>query len=172
MTRLDLAVGELKTNTLFHVIDVRTSYNLLLGKPWLRENGVVPSTLHQCFKYVKWEIVKVDADMKPFTETESYFSDAKLYLDPDNLKEVVPSRFSVGYSSEEVHPKATPIGSNDEKPSKATKDEASTSQKHEVKKPPYSLVFRYVVRSSDKGKQNHPKDHVLLLFNEENNSKR
>ncbi|KAL0303464.1 UNVERIFIED_CONTAM: hypothetical protein Sradi_6214500 [Sesamum radiatum] len=81
MTWLDLIVGELKASTLFHVIDARTSYNLLLGRPWLHENGVVPSTLHQCFKYIKnGEIVKVDADMKPFTEAESYFADAKLTL--------------------------------------------------------------------------------------------
>ncbi|KAL0461139.1 UNVERIFIED_CONTAM: hypothetical protein Slati_0001500 [Sesamum latifolium] len=90
MTRLDLTVGELKASTLFHIIDARTSYNLLLGKPWLHENGVVSSTLHQCFKYIKNEkIVKVDAEMKPFTEAESYFADAKLYLDPDNMQEVL-----------------------------------------------------------------------------------
>ncbi|KAL0420211.1 UNVERIFIED_CONTAM: hypothetical protein Slati_3044000 [Sesamum latifolium] len=140
MTRLDLTVGELKASTLFHVIDARTSYNLLQGRPWLHENGVVPSTLYQCFKYIKnGEIVKVNADMKPFTEAESYFADAKLYLDPDNMQEVLPSRFSVGYSSEEVYPKATPIENNNEKLSETAKDEAPTNEKHEVKKPPYSL---------------------------------
>ncbi|KAL0345812.1 UNVERIFIED_CONTAM: hypothetical protein Sradi_4412500 [Sesamum radiatum] len=55
MTRLDLTVGELKASTLFHVIDTRTSYKMLLGSPWLHENGVVPSTLHQFFKYIKME---------------------------------------------------------------------------------------------------------------------
>ncbi|KAL0461133.1 UNVERIFIED_CONTAM: hypothetical protein Slati_0000900 [Sesamum latifolium] len=59
-------MGELKASTLFHIIDARTSYNLLLGRPWLHENGVVSSTLHQCFKYIKnGKIVKVDAEMKP-----------------------------------------------------------------------------------------------------------
>ncbi|KAL0411752.1 UNVERIFIED_CONTAM: hypothetical protein Slati_3764900 [Sesamum latifolium] len=142
MTRLDLTVGELKASTLFHVIDARTSYNLLLGRPWLYENGVVPSTLYQCFKYIKnGEIVKVDADMKPFTEAESYFADAKLYIDPENMQEVLPSRFPVGYSSEEVYPKATPIENNNEKLSETAKDEAPTNGKHEPKKPPYSPVF-------------------------------
>ncbi|KAL0345465.1 UNVERIFIED_CONTAM: hypothetical protein Sradi_4377800 [Sesamum radiatum] len=140
MTRLDLIVGELKSSTLFHVIDARTSYNLLLGRPWLHENGVVSSTLHQYFKYVK-NCVKVDADMKHFTEAESYFADAKLYLDPENMQEVLPSRFSIGYSSEEVHPKATPIENNNEKLSETAKNEAPANGKHEVKKPPYSLVF-------------------------------
>ncbi|KAL0302474.1 UNVERIFIED_CONTAM: hypothetical protein Sangu_3099100 [Sesamum angustifolium] len=39
------------------------------------------------------------------------------------------------------------IENNDKMHSKATKNEAPTSGKHEVKKPPYSPVFRYVVRS-------------------------
>ncbi|KAL0361042.1 UNVERIFIED_CONTAM: hypothetical protein Sradi_3788700 [Sesamum radiatum] len=147
MTRLDLTVGELKASTLFHIIDARTSNNLLLGRPWLHENGVVPSTLHQCFKYIKnGEIIKVDADMKPFTEAESYFADAKLYLDPDNMQEVLPSRFPIGYSSKKVHLKATPIEDNNEKLSEMTKDEAPTNGKHE--------------------KKNHPKDHAPLPFKE------
>ncbi|PIN13722.1 hypothetical protein CDL12_13655 [Handroanthus impetiginosus] len=53
MIRLNLMIGELKVSTLFHVIDARTFYYLLLGRPWLHENRVIPSTLHQCFKYVK-----------------------------------------------------------------------------------------------------------------------
>ncbi|KAL0294847.1 UNVERIFIED_CONTAM: hypothetical protein Sradi_6864900 [Sesamum radiatum] len=160
-------MGELKASTLFHIIDARTSYNLLLGRPWLHENGVVPSTLHQCFKYIKnGQIIKVDADMKPFIEAELYFADAKLYLDPDNMQEVLPSRFPIGYSSKEVHPKATPIENNNEKLRETTKDEALTNGKHKVKKPPYSLVFRYVVRSNNKEKKNQPKDHVPLPFKE------
>ncbi|KAL0361088.1 UNVERIFIED_CONTAM: hypothetical protein Sradi_3793300 [Sesamum radiatum] len=117
MTRLDLTVGELKASTLFHIIDARTSYNLLLGRSWLHENGVVPSTLHQCF-------------------------------------------------NEEVHPKATPIETNNDKLSEMTKDEAPTNGKHEVKKSPYSPVFQYVVRSNNKEKKNQPKDHVPLPIKE------
>ena len=33
MIRLELATGELSSNTLFHVIDAKTSYNVLLGRP-------------------------------------------------------------------------------------------------------------------------------------------
>ena len=50
MIRLDVTIDELKARPLFHVIDSKTSYNLLLGRPWIHGNGVVPSTLHQCFK--------------------------------------------------------------------------------------------------------------------------
>ncbi|KAL0396286.1 UNVERIFIED_CONTAM: hypothetical protein Scaly_0077000 [Sesamum calycinum] len=110
MTRLDFTMGELKVSTLFHVIDARTSYNLLLERSWLYENGVVPSTLHQCFKYIKnGEIVKVDANMKPFTETKSYSANAKLYLGPDNMQEILPSKVSIGHSLEEVHLKLHPF---------------------------------------------------------------
>ncbi|KAH0761272.1 hypothetical protein KY290_017345 [Solanum tuberosum] len=52
------------------------------GWTLVHENAVVPSTLHQCMKYMKdGEVVKIDADINPFTETESYFADAKFYLD-------------------------------------------------------------------------------------------
>ena len=46
MICLELVMGELSLNTLFHVIDAKTSYNVLLRRPWLHENGVIPSTLH------------------------------------------------------------------------------------------------------------------------------
>ncbi|KAK4411917.1 hypothetical protein Sango_0264700 [Sesamum angolense] len=166
MTRLDLTVGKLKASTLFHIIDARTSYNLLLGKSWLHENGIVPSILHQCLEYIKHrEIVKVDAVMKPFTEAKSYFVDSNFYLDPDSMQEVLPSKVLIDHSIEEVHPRATAIENNNEMLSKATKNEASTSEKHEVKKLPYSPMFWYVVQSNGKEKQNQQKDHSPLLFN-------
>ena len=80
-----------KTRPLFHVIDSKTSYNLLLGRPWLHENGIVPSTLHQCFKYSDGnQVKKVIADLQPFTEAESHFADAKFYLNCDTVNEILP----------------------------------------------------------------------------------
>ncbi|XP_019258576.1 PREDICTED: uncharacterized protein LOC109236799 [Nicotiana attenuata] len=35
----------------FQVLDMDTSYNFLLGKPWIHAAGVVPSTLHQMVKF-------------------------------------------------------------------------------------------------------------------------
>ncbi|XP_075084998.1 uncharacterized protein LOC142168239 [Nicotiana tabacum] len=82
MICVGLSIGDMKSNTLIHIIDAKTSYNLLLGRPWIHENGVVSSTLHQCLKYIRdGEIVKIEADINPFTKTESYFADAKFYLD-------------------------------------------------------------------------------------------
>ncbi|KAL2532100.1 Uncharacterized protein Adt_05451 [Abeliophyllum distichum] len=51
MIRLKLQTGELNSPALFHVIDAKTSYELLIGRVWLHETGMVPSTWHQCFKY-------------------------------------------------------------------------------------------------------------------------
>lgn len=70
MIRLDLTIGELVVNTLFHVNDAKTTYNLLLGRPWMHKNGVVASTLHQYFKFYRDVEKKVDANDKPFTKIE------------------------------------------------------------------------------------------------------
>ena len=88
---LDVIMEDLKTRPLFHMIDSKTSYNLLLGRPWLHENGIVPSTLHQCFKYFDGnQVKKVIADLQPFTEAESHFADAKFYLNCDMVNDVLP----------------------------------------------------------------------------------
>ena len=88
MIRLELVTGELSSNTLFHVIDAKTSYNVLLRQPWLHENGVIPSTLHQCFKFYKGRVKKVEVDAKMFMEVESYFIDVKFYMKNDVIREV------------------------------------------------------------------------------------
>ncbi|KAL0358237.1 UNVERIFIED_CONTAM: hypothetical protein Scaly_1509400 [Sesamum calycinum] len=83
--RMQLTMEDMVSNALFHVIDAKTSYNMLLSRPWLHENAVVPSTWHQCFKYCRNGIVKkVLGDNKPFTEAESHFADAKYYIEEAN----------------------------------------------------------------------------------------
>ena len=92
MIRLEILIDDMTSSALLHVIDSKTSYNMLLGRPWLHENGIVPSTLHQCFKYCRNGVVKkVAADNKPFTEAESHFADAKFYLASIVVKEVPPT---------------------------------------------------------------------------------
>ncbi|CAL2246944.1 unnamed protein product [Prunus armeniaca] len=70
MIRIELVIGDLKSNTLFNVIDAKTSYNLLLGRPG--------------------EVKKILGDNKPFIEAESYFANAKFYMDEDMVSEVIP----------------------------------------------------------------------------------
>ena len=86
---LELVTGELGSDTLFHVIDAKTSYNVLLKQPWLHENGVIPLTLHQCFKFYKGWVKKVKVDAKPFIKVKSYFTNAKFYTKDDIIQEVL-----------------------------------------------------------------------------------
>nr|XP_011465143.1 PREDICTED: uncharacterized protein LOC101299390 [Fragaria vesca subsp. vesca] len=80
---LQMEIGELYSDALFHVIDAPTSFNVLLGRPWLHTYGIVPSTLHQCFKFRADGVVKkVLADVDPFKGEEVNYSDAKFYKSP------------------------------------------------------------------------------------------
>ncbi|KAL0427940.1 UNVERIFIED_CONTAM: hypothetical protein Slati_2968800 [Sesamum latifolium] len=100
--RLQLTMEDMISTALFHIIDAKTSYNMFLGRPWLHENAVVPSTWHQCFKYCSNGIVKkVLGDSKPFTEAESHFADAKYYIKgAKKEKEVLPSEEPKSYSNQ------------------------------------------------------------------------
>lgn len=44
--KLDTRMGDMCSSAWMHVIDSKTSYNILLGRPWIHENKVVPSTYH------------------------------------------------------------------------------------------------------------------------------
>ncbi|XP_070007817.1 uncharacterized protein [Nicotiana sylvestris] len=61
----------------FAVLDMDTSYNFLLGRPWIHAAGVVPSTLHQMvkFEYEDQEIVVQGED------------DQLIYRDPESRTE-------------------------------------------------------------------------------------
>src|SRR5438045_4255830 len=50
--RLRCLIGDLKTEVTCYVINADTSYNLLLGRPWLHRNGLISSSLHQVVKYI------------------------------------------------------------------------------------------------------------------------
>ena len=79
--RLELVIDDMESNALFHVIDAKITYNMLLGRPWIHQNGAVSSTLYQCFKYYRnGEVETVVADAKPFTMAKAYYADAKFYL--------------------------------------------------------------------------------------------
>ena len=43
---VDFQVGPLRAPTKFYVIDADVSYHILLGRPWIHRNYVVPCTLH------------------------------------------------------------------------------------------------------------------------------
>ena len=62
------------------VIDADTSYNLLL-EPWIHTNWIVPSILHQFFKYVDSDDMfrTVFAEDNHSKGVENYFTDSLLY---------------------------------------------------------------------------------------------
>ncbi|XP_077248864.1 uncharacterized protein LOC143888358 [Tasmannia lanceolata] len=50
----------------FQVLDIKTSFFLLLGRPWLHKVGVVPSTVHQKLKFVRNNrVITVRGDPEP-----------------------------------------------------------------------------------------------------------
>src|SRR5256886_17006856 len=79
--KLRCQIGDLKMEVIVYVIDADTSYNLLLGRPWIHRNHIVPSTLYQVMKYVdeQGQVRTLVAEQHPFKGVENYFTDALLY---------------------------------------------------------------------------------------------
>ncbi|XP_075091539.1 uncharacterized protein LOC142171742 [Nicotiana tabacum] len=48
---LTMTIGPVDFNIVFQVLDMETSYNFLLGRPWIHMARAVPSTLHQMVKF-------------------------------------------------------------------------------------------------------------------------
>lgn len=89
---LDLDIQGFLTKVNYHVINAPTSYNLLLGRPWMHQYKVVASTVHQCFDVLSGRVMRrISADDKPFTTSEAFYSDAKYYaLVPPEPVELKP----------------------------------------------------------------------------------
>src|SRR3954464_1143246 len=79
--KLRCQIGDLKTQVTVYVIDADTSYNLLLERPWIHRNHIMPSTLYQVMKYVddQGQVRTLVAEQRPFRGVENYFTDALLY---------------------------------------------------------------------------------------------
>ena len=46
-------IGSVRYSILFQVLSIQSSFNLLLGHPWIHEAGVIPSSLHQKLKFIQ-----------------------------------------------------------------------------------------------------------------------
>ncbi|KAK2981999.1 hypothetical protein RJ640_007591 [Escallonia rubra] len=114
------------------------------GQPWAHENGVVPSTLHQCLKFYRDREKMIDGDCRPFTEVESHFADEKFYMDSETSQECLPIETSSSKKNEPQKGKQVMVPSQPE-----TKEVLKGSISRE-KKPPSkearkeSHVFKYV----------------------------
>jgi hypothetical protein len=89
---LNLQCGGLKSPTKFYVIDAETSYQALLIRPWLHNNQIISSTLHQCLKYVNNDRQKrINGDLKPFGVYEIKFNDPQFFLSKEGKEKGKPS---------------------------------------------------------------------------------
>ncbi|KAK9698349.1 hypothetical protein RND81_08G097900 [Saponaria officinalis] len=157
--RVNLSMGDLSSETLFHVIDVKTSFKLLLGRPWKHENGVVASTLHQCLKYYREGEKKINGDVKPFTKADSFFADARFFKENGTSSEIMPTTISsTGKESKVIrNDSSSSMSTNDVSPvstnneglkSAPTSSKATTEQeKLQTNGPP---ILRYVPKSRRK----------------------
>ena len=58
--KIKVQIGPCTFNIEFQVMDISSSYNCLLKRPWIHIVGVVPSTLHQKIKFVtKGQLVSI-----------------------------------------------------------------------------------------------------------------
>ncbi|XXG46935.1 hypothetical protein AAC387_Pa02g1663 [Persea americana] len=114
---LKLQIGDLISEVTVYVIKTPSCYNILLGRPWIHENGVVPSTLHQCIKFIGDDglIHRVFADKKPFKEKEVHFADSQMYEDEKEEKEEKIASFAGNLQKDKG--KAPQQSSEENKPS-------------------------------------------------------
>ncbi|XP_027122222.1 uncharacterized protein [Coffea arabica] len=133
----------MSSRALLYVIDVKTTYNVLLGRPWIHENGVVPSTLHQCFKYCQNGVARsVKADDNPFTEAQAYIADAKFYIKRHNTKDKSEQPLSVDKIQNPKSPSAKGEKAINSKSKEEVHEETDVSFPNNE-----SVVFRYPPKS-------------------------
>ncbi|XP_070019191.1 uncharacterized protein [Nicotiana sylvestris] len=64
VTLTTFAEGVVK-DTKFQVVEMEMAYNMILGRPWIHEMDVVPSTLHQVIKFPSlWGIREIRGDQQ------------------------------------------------------------------------------------------------------------
>jgi len=70
-------IEDLRSEVTCYVIDTDTSYNLLLGRPWIHRNSIVP------LKYIDGDgkVRTLIAEKHPCKGVENYFTDPLLYQD-------------------------------------------------------------------------------------------
>jgi hypothetical protein len=79
---LKLQMAEYSFKVKFFVIEANASYSALLGRPWIHKYRVVPSTLHQCLKFMdsNGEQQRISGNTTPYTIQEVHHADAKYYF--------------------------------------------------------------------------------------------
>ena len=64
-------IGPVRYSILFQVLRIQSSFNLLLGRPWIHEAGVIPSSLHHKVELMhKGRIITIQPDRDVVTSSE------------------------------------------------------------------------------------------------------
>lgn len=63
----------------FSVIDVDTSYNTLLGRPWMHKNTTIPSNYHLRKTSFAMCTTTISTAIDPFLKAEAYYAYASFY---------------------------------------------------------------------------------------------
>lgn len=65
---LPIRVGPATQETICHVFDLNLPFNILLGHPWIHVMKAIPSTYHQCLKFLHHGTkITICANPKPFS---------------------------------------------------------------------------------------------------------
>ena len=68
---IDLQIGSATFSTLFQVLRIPRSFNLLLGRPWIHRVGAIPSSLHQKVKFIHdGQVIMVQSTKDTFASFE------------------------------------------------------------------------------------------------------
>lgn len=72
---LPITIGSKLVQTLLHVIEWHImQYNILLGRPWIKYIQCVPSTYHNCLKYIHEGVAHyVPEDDKPYSHCNTTY---------------------------------------------------------------------------------------------------
>ena len=103
-------IGPVRYSILFQVLRIQSSFNLLLGRPWIHEAGAIPSSLHQKVKFIhEGRIITIQSykDVVTYFEpvlqinhseddlhlTRFVFNEVQVFSLEDDNKDMVPMSF-------------------------------------------------------------------------------
>ena len=104
-------IGPVRYSILFQVLRIQSSFNLLLGRPWIHEADAIPSSLHQKVKFIhEGRIITVQSDKDVVTYFEPVlqishseddlhltgfvFNEVQVFSLEDDNKDTVPMSFN------------------------------------------------------------------------------
>ena len=64
-------IGPVRYSMLFQVLRIQSSFNMLLGHPWIHKAGAIPYSLHQKVKFIhEGRIITVQSDRDVVTSSK------------------------------------------------------------------------------------------------------